>query len=128
MNKTSILILGETGNRKSSLGNFILNRKNAFTTSNNTKSETKETSGKYGITDTKNIFVIDTPGLLDPEGKEKIQFENLLIYSKKQTHLQSVVIVFHYNYDRFAEHIKNMIRLLFKAFPQDNFFEQVALV
>lgn len=27
-----------------------------------------------GITDTKNIFVIDTPGLLDPEGKDKIQF------------------------------------------------------
>ena len=128
MIKTSILILGESGNGKSSLGNFILNRENAFATSDNTKSETKETSGKYGIRDTKNIFVIDTPGLQDPEGKDKIQFENLLIYTKKQTHLQSIVIVFNYHYDRFAEHIKNMIRLLCNAFPQDDFFEHVALV
>ena len=77
MIKTSILILGETGNGKSSLGNFILNKENAFSTSDNTSSETKETNGKYGEGDTKNIFVIDTPGLQDPEGKDKI---NLRIY------------------------------------------------
>ena len=41
MIKTNILILGETGNGKSSLGNFILNKKNAFSTSDNTSSETK---------------------------------------------------------------------------------------
>ena len=128
MIKTSILILGETGNGKSSLGNFILNRENAFSISDNTNSETKETSGKYGQGNTKNIFVIDTPGLQDPEGKDKIQFEKLLIYTKKQTHLNSIVIVLNYNYDRFAQHIKNMIRLLCNAFPQENFFEHVALV
>ena len=128
MIKTSILILGETGNGKSSLGNFILNKENAFSTSDNTSSETKETNGKYGEGDTKNIFVIDTPGLQDPDGKDKIQFENLLRYTKTQTHLQSIVIVFNYNFDRFAEHIKNMIRLFCNAFPQDDFFEHVALV
>lgn len=128
MIKTSILILGETGVGKSSLGNFILNNEKAFSTSNDTKSETKETNGKYGEGDARNVFVIDTPGFQDPEGKDKIQFENLLIYTKRQTHLQSVIIVFDYNFDRFPEHIKNMIRLLCNAFPQEDFFEHVALV
>ena len=128
MIKTSILILGETGNGKSSLGNFILNVENAFSTSDNTTSETKVTNGKYGVGDTKNIFVIDTPGLQDPKGNDKKQFEDLLKYTKKQTHLQSIIIVFDYTFDRFAEHIKNMIRLLCNAFPQEDFFEHVALV
>jgi hypothetical protein len=61
--------------------------------------------------------VIDTPGLQDPEGKDKEQFENLLKYTKKQTHLQGIIINFNYNFVRFAEHIKNMIRLLCNVFP-----------
>ena len=128
MIKANILILGETGNGKSSLGNFILNRKEIFPTSNDTNSETKQTIGHYGIGDSKNVFVIDTPGLLDPEGNDKEQFENLLRYTKKQTHLQAIIINFNYNFDRFAEHIKNMIRLLCNAFPQNDFFNHVALV
>lgn len=128
MVKTSILILGETGNGKSSLGNFILNRKEIFPTSDGSDSKTKITKGCYGIGETRDIFVIDTPGLQDPQGEDKSHFENLLIYTKKQTHLQGIIIVFNYQCDRFAEHIKHMIKLLCNAFPQKYFFNHVALV
>lgn len=127
MIKTSILILGETGNGKSSLGNFILNRE-IFKTSNNPSSETKKPNGQYGIGETKDIFVIDTPGLQDPEGKDKSQFEQLLKFTKQQSHLQAIIITFDYNSDRFALHIKEMIRLFCKAFPHKTFFEHVAIV
>ena len=46
--RVTILIFGETGNGKSSLGNTLLGL-NAFKVSNDTKNETKETYGKNGI-------------------------------------------------------------------------------
>ena len=127
MIKTSILIIGETGNGKSSLGNFILNRE-IFKTSKNASSETKEPNGQYGIGETKDIFVIDTPGLQDPEGKDQSQFKEILKFTKQQCHLQAILIIFNYNYDKFALHIKDMIRLFCNAFPHKNFFEYVAIV
>lgn len=44
---TNILLFGETGNGKSSLGNQILGY-NAFSVSSDVKSETKTTFGKRG--------------------------------------------------------------------------------
>ncbi|BFU21958.1 AIG1 family/50S ribosome-binding GTPase, putative [Entamoeba histolytica] len=64
--QTKLLILGSTGDGKSTLGNFIL-KKNVFKESNEPKSETKQTLGSYGEGDRKDVFVIDTPGLQDSE-------------------------------------------------------------
>ena len=49
----------------------IVHYKNIFSVSDDTKSETRETIGYYGIGEIENIFVIDTQGLQDPEGTDK---------------------------------------------------------
>ena len=46
-----MLLIGETGNDISSLGNFILNRK-VFSVRNDPKAETKITRREHGINET----------------------------------------------------------------------------
>ena len=61
--KAKLVILGDTGDGKSSLGNYILNLKDRFRVSDDPDSETKETLGYSGSNVAEDIFVIDTPGL-----------------------------------------------------------------
>ena len=77
-NRINILLLGETGVGKSSLGNQILEDPNVFSISDRPESETKITLGHMSKNN-KNIFVIDTPGFQDSEGKDK---EHYLIIVK----------------------------------------------
>ncbi|EMD42385.1 AIG1 family protein, partial [Entamoeba histolytica KU27] len=65
--QTKLLLIGETGNGKSSLGNFIL-KNDVFTVSDSTISETRDVVGENGKGDRKDLIVIDTPSL--QESKE----------------------------------------------------------
>ena len=123
--KANIIVLGETGNGKSSFCNCVL-KKNKFSVSDDTKSETKETIGYYD--DNNNIFMIDTPGLQDSEGTDKQHLIQLIDYVKTQTHLQAVLIIFNFHQPRFPQNIKTMIKLLCNAFPQTDFWNHVGLV
>jgi hypothetical protein len=122
-----LLLVGETGNGKSSLGNFILNRK-VFSVSDNPKAETKITRGEYGIDNTKDIFVIDTPGLQDSEGADKEHLVQMVDYIKKNPGLQAILIVFNFHQPRLALYIKTLIKLLCNIFPGANFWSHVGLV
>lgn len=112
-----LLLVGETGNGKSSLGNFILNRK-VFSVSDNPKDETKITRGEYGIDDTKGIFVIGTPGLQDSEGADKEHLLQMIDYIKKNPGLQAILIVFNFHQPRLALYIKTLIKLLCSIYSQ----------
>jgi GTPase SAR1 family protein len=122
-----MLLVGETGNGKSSLGNFILNRK-VFSVSNDPKAETKITRGEHGINETQDIFVIDTPGLQDSEGSDKEHLIQMVEYIKSNPGLQGIIIVFNFHQPRLAMYIKTLIKLLCNVFPGGNFWSHVALV
>jgi len=128
MAKASLILIGETGNGKSSLGNFIL-KKNVFPVSDNPESETKITRGEHGgnnVTD--DIFVIDTPGLMDAEGTDKEHLIQMVDYIKSNPGLQGIVIVFNFHQPKLPMNIKTLIKLLCNVFPRADFWRHVALV
>ena len=93
-NQASILLFGETGVGKSSLGNVILNDPNAFSISDRPESETKVTFGKFN--QSKDIFVIDTPGIQDSEGKDIEHLNQMIDYIKSHRDLKAILIVLNY--------------------------------
>ena len=127
MVSANLVLIGETGNGKSSLGNFILG-KQVFSVSDKPQSETQFTKGEYGDNEKRDIFVIDTPGLQDTEGKEREHLAQMVDYLKNDQGLQAIVVVLNYHQSRLALHIKLMLKLLCHIFPSHNFWSHVAFV
>ena len=125
--ETKLLILGSTGDGKSSLGNFIL-RKSMFRESNDPTSETKVTIGSYGEEDRKDVFVIDTPGLQDTDGLDRNHMNQMIDFIKENPGLQAIAIVLNFHQDRFAQNIKTMIKLIWNIFPIEDFWKHVCVV
>jgi len=122
-----LMLIGETGNGKSSLGNYILG-KEVFRVSSKPRSETKITEGKNGDDENSNIVVIDTPGFQDTEGEDKKHIEQMVNYLKSNVGVQAVLIVFNYHQPKLASHIKTMMKILYNIFSFPNFWSHVAIV
>ena len=76
MEKTfNILLVGETGTGKSSVRNFALGY-DGFEVSDDAESCTKDTISRASELDPE-ICIIDTPGLQDSSGADKIHYENM---------------------------------------------------
>ena len=93
-NKESILLFGETGVGKSSLGNLILEVPDAFQISDKPDSETKNTIGKFN--QNKDIYVIDTPGIQDSEGKDKEHLKQMIEFIQSHKDLKAILLVFNF--------------------------------
>jgi len=124
---TNILLFGETGNGKSSLGNFLLGN-NVFKVSADVKAETKVTFGREGVGDSKDLFVIDTPGLQDTDGADRAHMIQLIQYVKEHKELNAIVVVFNYQQVRFPYNIQTMLKLFCNIFPMKNVGKHIALV
>ncbi|BFU26689.1 AIG1 family/50S ribosome-binding GTPase, putative [Entamoeba histolytica] len=108
--QTKLLLIGETGNGKSSLGNFIL-QKNVFKVGDSRDSETKEVAKCFGEGDRSDVVVIDTPGINDYYRFDNKHIQNVVDCVRVEG-LQGIVLTMNYNTVKFTDNIKQVIETI----------------
>jgi len=81
----SVVILGKTGTGKSSILNSLTGVKDMFPEGEELNSKTKEVKsfkGSLKYDDTRNYYIIDTPGFYDSDNEDKSHIKNILIFLK----------------------------------------------
>ena len=120
------ILIAETGCGKSSLGNYALGIEDAFQVSPDPESCTKETIRKISQLDP-HICIVDTPGLMDSSGRDKIHYEQMLNVIKEMKELHFILLLFNFTCPRLSSSLKYMIKFLCNVFPK-NFAHHVGIV
>jgi len=119
----TVILLGKTGNGKSSLGNFLLD-KTFFKVSSHSESETFES--KIGINYYKGIGIIDTPGFNDSQGRDQQHYENIMRFIKNEN-ITCSLLVFSFQETKLSSDVQELIKIYCNIFNFE-FFNHVGLV
>ena len=126
--KICLVLFGETGHGKSTLGNGILG-KEIFKTNDTMQSVTKEIYESNGIGKTEDIFVIDTPGINDTDGKENEYLNQLAIYLKKRSDIKGIVVVLNFNLKTALQNsAEKSFKTIFKIFKSESICTHIIVV
>ena len=124
--KVKMVGIGQTGDGKSSLCNYIINCKDKFNVSSDPDSGTKTTVG--ALAEDKNVYIIDTPGLQDSHGTDLENLIQMVEYIKTIKELNAVIIIFNLYQPRLPIYVNTMIKLFNDIFSVKDFWEHVAIV
>ena len=126
----SFILLGKTGAGKSSLCNCIAKEKDKFKVGDSFESCTSLTSSQTIKNEENkcNLFVIDTPGFEDSEGRDDKNIESMKQYIKDNERIKSVIIVIDFRITRVDLSLKKSIKTIAELFPLDNFWSHVIIV
>ncbi|GAT99654.1 AIG1 family protein [Entamoeba histolytica] len=124
--QTKLLLIGESGNGKSSLGNFIL-QKNVFEVSGSTKPVTKEVVKCFGKGDRSDVVVIDTPGFNGTDNFDNEHIQNIVNCVRVEG-LQGIILTINFHNHRFTDNIKQVIEIINDVFPIKDIWKHVCIV
>lgn len=124
-----IVLIGETGVGKSTIGNLFLG-KEIFETGSSSRSVTQKTTfekGKYlGKPSEQEILVVDTQGYNDPDGKDKENAAQMIETIKSLKSVHAFLLVFNGNIIRWNEATWSILNLFHNMFP--NFWENMLII
>ena len=124
--KKGVIILGETGVGKSNFGNFLI-KDNKFKISQSLNSITLNV--QQG--ESKEIIVLDTPGVNDTSTDENIEEKHLIEITKafkKEKNLNTILILLNYQTPRLSRNLKIMIKLFCSVFKISFFLKHLGIV
>ena len=124
--KKGVIILGETGVGKSNFGNFLI-KDNKFEISPSPNSMTLNV--QQG--ESKEIIVLDTPGVNDTSTDENIEEKHLIEITKafkNEKNLNTILILLNYQTPRLSRNLKIMIKLFCSVFKISFFLKHLGIV
>lgn len=128
-NITKILLLGETGVGKSSLGNYIIS-KNEFLTNGYGQRQTTEIQGKISQREEyKDIYIIDSPGFQDTKKEDEKFLEKLKInFQDKNAGVRAICLLLNFSNPKFMFYLQKQIYFYCLLFPIEDFWEHFSII
>ena len=130
MSINKILVLGKTGEGKSTFCNYILKYSEKKCKESNKPGSCTKTVEGYISNSYKDIFMIDTPGLSDSNGEDQ-EIIDRISKALKEEHckgIKSIILVININTDRLDFEDKRLLLIYCKMFPYPEFWYHVGIL
>ena len=114
-----LVLIGETGKGKSQLGNFILNKSEAFKVGNKNTSETQYINEDTSYIEDMKVTIVDTPGLNDTNSLDNEIMEKIKAKFQDDSNIDGIIYVYSYRDTRLVQKHRELIDNLIAIFGED---------